>query len=186
MSDLDKKITSYYNSKKLSPEQLKGIVDPPQQKVERTNWYRPMAYAASVLLLIGIAYLFYFLPNNHQNDVLEKFAKEVAYNHKKQKPPEYKTSDVAELNQVLDKLNFDFELGNRILDQYKLLGGRYCSVDDRIAVQLRLEDHEGNWSTCYIFKKEEDFSFDRSIQKGKTTVELWDKDDLIYVIASSP
>lgn len=185
MSDLDKKIASYYNSKKLSTEQLKGIVDPPQQKSGRVRWYRPLAYAASLLLLIGTAYLFYFMPNNSQNLILEQFAEEVAYNHKKQSPPKFITADVGELNQELDKLNFNFELGNRILDNYTLIGGRYCSVDNRIAAQLSLKDKKGNPSTCYIFKKEEDFSFDRSIIKGKTTVDLWDKDDLIFVIASS-
>lgn len=183
MSDLDKKIASYYNSRKLSPEQLKGIVEPSQQKVGGVNWYRPLAYAASILLLITTVYLFYFLPNQ-QNSILEQFAEEVAYNHKKQKPPKFMTSDVAELNQILDKLDFNFELGNRILSQYKLIGGKYCSVDNRIAVQLRLEDKDGNWSTCYIFKKKEDFSFDKSIINDKTEVELWDKDDLIYAIAS--
>lgn len=185
MSDLDKNITSYYNSKKLSPEQLKGIVDPPKQKAGTIKSYRPLAFAASILLLIGTAYLFYFLPNNQQNNLLEKFAEEVAYNHKKQSPPKFMTADISELNQKLDKLNFNFELGNRILDKYTLLGGRYCSVDKRIAAQLRLEDDKGNWSSCYIFKKTEDFSFDRSFKSGKTEIEIWDQNGLIYVIASS-
>ena len=63
-----------------------------------------------------------------------------------------------------------------------LVGGRYCSVDNRIAAQLKLEDCDGGFITCFLFKKKESFSFDETITKKHVEVELWDEDPLIVAV----
>lgn len=183
MEDLERKIKDCYYSKALSSKQLEAIVNTAGEKKKTRSFPPLLKYAAVLLVIIGSAYVFYFAPLQRQTHVLEGFAAEIAYNHTKKLPPAIKTNEVEKLNLELNELNFQIVLPDRITSSFTLLGGRYCSVNNRIAAQLKLKTKTQEIVTCYIFKKEERFNFDETIRQGNVKVEIWESDDLIYAIA---
>ena len=185
MENLERKIKHAYNSKKLSSNQMESIqnVSPVIYK-KRAQIFSLLKYAAIFLVILSGIYSVYLLPSQQQNKILNQFATEIAFNHNKNLPPEIKTNSISEINKKLNRLNFKITLPKKITDHYKLIGGRYCSVNNRIAAQLKLESTDLKIVTCYIFKKEESFDFNTLKNENNTQVLLWDSNDLIYAIAS--
>jgi hypothetical protein len=124
------------------------------------------------------------IPKYHQTSIVTAFAEEIAFNHQKQLPPDLKTSNLFELNSKMSKLDFNLFLLKNITTDYKLQGGRYCSVGDRIAAQLKLKDSVGKIVTCYVFKKLEKFDFEHKIIFNSILETIWDNDTLICAIAT--
>lgn len=185
MDDLDKKIKNAYLAKKLSKKQLADIVNQSKQKIEtpRLRYRSALKYAALLVILISTVYGFYLFPIQQENKILNSFATEIAFNHQKALPVEIETSDLNELNKQLNKLNFKIRLPSKITDSMVLKGGRYCSVDNRIAAQLKLKTKNDEIVTCYVFKKEEKFNFDKKIMMNNVQVDLWNSDGFIYALA---
>ncbi len=186
MDDLDKRIKRVYLSKTLSEEQLEKIINQSQQKTKKSFSVskKIIKYAAIALILTSTVYGLYFLPLQKENRILNEFATEIVFNHQKTLPVEFETNNIQHLSKKLNKLNFKISLPSRITDSLELKGGRYCSVDNRIAAQLKLKNEQGKLLTCYIFKKEEHFSFDKKISKENVWVQIWSSDGLIYALAS--
>ncbi|WP_298514449.1 hypothetical protein [uncultured Kordia sp.] len=185
MEDLERKIKELYGTQSLSSEQLQRITSEKGKKTLLKSLI-VRKYAAVFLFMVMVSsslYCLYFFSSNSQDNILHGFASEIAYNHQKKTPPKIKTNSVAELNAQLPDLNFKISLPARITDKFQLKGGHYCSVDNRIAAQLRFENEAKEKITCYVFKKEEDFNFDTAIAEKNTKVTLWDAGDLIYAIA---
>ena len=180
----DKIIKAYYHSKRLSNDQIEQILNSTaKDKKSGGSVHIFMKYAAAFILLLGISYTVFYLPIQKQNVILEGFATEIAFNHTKNLPPEFLTANLTELKENLDQLDFDLRFPDKYFTDKQVIGARYCSVDNRIAAQLKLLGPEGKPETCYIFKKQEKFDFDREIDRGKTHVMLWHSDDLIFAIA---
>jgi len=185
MINLERKIKHAYNSKKLSSNQMESIQNAsPVRYKKRDQIFSLFKYAALFLLILSGIYSIYLLPSQQQNKILNQFATEIAFNHNKNLPPEIKTNSISEINEKLNRLNFKIILPKKVTSHYKLIGGKYCSVKNRIAAQLKLESTDLKVVTCYIFKKEESFDFNTLINENNTQVLLWNSNDLIYAIAS--
>ena len=70
-----------------------------------------------------------------------------------------------------------------ITDGKTLVGARYCSVDNRIAAQLKFINKTGQEETCYVFRNQEKFSFDEDIEKQGGVVTLWNTQKLVFALA---
>lgn len=188
MDDLDKKIKQAYRSKKLSEKQLSGIINQQAVATKKSPLISKslLKYAALFLVVLSTAFALYYFLSPQENKILNQYAEEIAYNHKKGLPVEIETGNVAELNLELTKLNFELYLPPRITNAYELKGGRYCSVDNRIAAQLKLINQQDKVFTCYVFKKEESFNFDKEFSKKGVQVSLWNSSGLVYALASDP
>jgi hypothetical protein len=136
------------------------------------------------MIFIGILYSLFLLPKQQQNTIINRFANEIAFNHQKKLPSEIKTNSILELNKMMDKLDFEIVLPQKISTNLVLKGGRYCSVDNRVAAQLKLENKQGKRITCYVFKKNENFEFDKKILKDNIEVTFWNDDVLIFALAT--
>ncbi|MBL4707698.1 MAG: hypothetical protein JKY48_04580 [Flavobacteriales bacterium] len=176
-------IKNNYNAQILSTEQLKRILDSSGVRHKRKfSFPTQLKYAAIIILFLGSVFSIYL--SQRAYIIVHDFATEVAYNHEKKLPPEIQTNSVNQLNQELNKLNFKIVLPERITGTMTLIGGRYCSVDNRIAAQLKLENQNSEIVTCYVFRKEETFDFDQEIVNKNVKVTIWNSDHLIYAIAS--
>ena len=70
-----------------------------------------------------------------------------------------------------------------ITDGKTLVGEKYCSVDNRIAAQLKFINKTGQEETCYVFRNQEKFSFDEDIEKQGVVVTLWNTQKLVFALA---
>ncbi len=185
MEEIEKQVKEFYNSESLSIEQLEAIESSSNKKNKRQIvTSNILKYAAVFMVFIGILYALFLLPKQRQNSIINGFAEEIAFNHQKKLPAEIKTNNILELNEKMDKLDFEIVLPQKISTNLVLKGGRYCSVDNRIAAQLKLENKQGKKVTCYVFKKNENFEFDNKIVKDDVEVTFWNNEALIFALAT--
>lgn len=146
---LKENIQNHYRKFGLSPEQLDHLIQLQKKRggrdpVSLLFKISSAALAASVLLLS--LYLF-----KSGELVTEKISKEVAYNHNKNMPMEIKTSSLDEIQNYLTNLDFKLIRSERFTKpKWELVGGRYCSIQGRIATQMEIKNKaEGKWYTLY-------------------------------------
>ena len=105
-----------------------------------------------VALALGLALLvagLLYLPPEPDN-LHREIAEEVARNHLNLKPMEVFGSEWSELQTYFSALDF-VPRQSRYVAQHdlELRGGRYCSLQDVTAAQLRVADAEGHQQTLY-------------------------------------
>ena len=180
MKELDKEIKTFYENKSLSPAQMDKILIIRKTGVRKLLVFK---YAAAALFLFGLVYLFQTQFN--ANNLTQQYAEEVAFNHLKGLTSDIKTNDVNVLNEKMDKLNFDIDLPDNLQKDYTLIGGRYCSIDERIAAQLKLKRISiEEVVTLYVLKKVPKENFDDNLLVGSTTITIWNDDKSLFVLAS--
>lgn len=185
MDNLNSKIKSYYLSKKLTEEQLRKIKNRKLGKGYKLPFIpNAIKYAAVFIAIIGISYSIFVLTTYQKHTLLESYASEVAYNHKKQLPVEITSSDISELRDKLIKLDFELKFPEIINDNHQIIGGRYCSVDNKIAAQLKIKTKNTKIATLYVFKKDEKLTFDlKNYEMDSVKVMIWHSNDLIFALA---
>jgi len=182
MDELDDHIKAYYAKKSLTPGQFKKIVEdrPTGKKVRRF-----LPYAAIFVLAIGIYGALHFYGSHSDDAILHDYAAEVAFNHKKGLQPDYLIQDVSELSQEMDRLNFEIRIPAAMDSEYDLLGGRYCSVGENIAAQLKMQGLGGDTVTVYVLRNTFDHELDNSIEVDNIEVLISNQDSLMYFLARS-
>jgi|GEM_PF-4002369 len=182
MDELDKRIKSYYDGKSLSSDQIQQLTGG-SKKLSSLKMSRIMAYAASFLLLFTAT--FYFTNKaSEKNRIQTSYAAEVVFNHKKDLQSDIQSSDVSVLNQEMEKLNFDLYLPKNVQGDYHLLGGRYCSIDDRMAAQLKLAHKEtAEVATLYVLAKEKKEKYSTELEVDDTSVTMWNDKSNLFVLA---
>lgn len=183
MARLEERVKNYYQTHSLTLAQIQVIQKAAKPRPYLRLWNNNLLkYAAVILVSLNIFYgLYTFI--YEPNTLAEKFAHEIALNYKKGEPVVIESGNIQTLRAGLDKLNFELTLPPSITDNFKLIGGKYCSVDNRIAAQIKLEDENGSEITCYVFKKEEAINFKESIVKEQVKVKLWDDGQRIFGLA---
>lgn len=198
---LDEHLRRYYTDKKPSAQCLDRLAalaestqatespspeTPPAVKTRRTTPVY-LAVAASLLLVLLGSGVFLLQPN-HNTDFSWLVAKEIAVNHNKHLAIEFPTGDYRELNRLMDKLDFSGVISKRLASgEYRLLGGRYCSIQGQLALQLKLQDRAGNLYTLYQAPLNKMLS---GIQQGEQLIDglritLWREAGLLLGLASS-
>jgi len=182
MEEIDNKIKTYYEGKSLTKEQLDKIVGSQNRTVKPRKSL--LKYAA--ILLVALISLFLFQNQFFsKKDVLEKYAKEVAFNHHKDLESDILTQNVGYLNDKMDKLNFDIHIPENIDNKYELLGGRYSSIDERLAAQLKLQcRNTRKVATLYVLNKKQSENFDESFLMDATSISIWNDKSNLFVLAT--
>lgn len=184
MDNLNSKIKSYYLSKNLTEEQLRKITNS-KARIGNKLFVTPniLKYASVFIAILGISYCIYILSSYQKNNLLESYASEVAYNHKKQLPVEFTSSNIPDLQDKFKKLDFKLEFPELLKENYKIIGGRYCSVDNKIASQLNIKTKNNKTATLYVFKKDEKLTFDlKNYEMDGVKVMIWHSSDLIFAL----
>ena len=182
MKDVEKYIKSYYNNKSLSVNQLEAI----KGRLERRSMFRhALKYAAVALTLVVAISTYYYIQIYTPNQLLKSYAEEVMFNHKKKLTSDIITNDIAMLNIKMKKLNFELVLPQNIGKKYTLLGGRYCSVNQRIAAQLKLKNAQNKILTLYVLDKLENEKIEKHFTIDDTQVDIWNDDNRVFLLAIS-
>lgn len=145
-------------TRELTPEQLARLQRPlPSNTGAATStpasgrWLG--ALTAGIGALAGVLLAVWLLgvaTQDDTHDMLERVADEVAANHLKQRPLEVRSDDLATLRGYFTALDFR-PVQSPVLSPVsgQLLGGRYCSVQGRIAAQFRMTTTGGQLRTVY-------------------------------------
>lgn len=184
MKKIDQKIKGYYESKSLTKDQLNRIVGA-QKQTQNKPWKSLLKYAAVFFLFLVSFFVFQnqFL---NKESLQEKYAKEVAFNHFKNLESDILTPNVNDLNNKMDKLNFEIHIPEKITNKYALLGGRYCSINERLAAQLKLKEKDTNMVvTLYVLDKLQDENINESFLIDSANIQIWNEESNLFVLASN-
>lgn len=143
-----------------------------------------LAVAASIFVIICTTWIY----NGYDVDIREQVAEEIAYNHSKQMALEIISNDLKAVDSYLSELDFALIDSTRVRQiAQRLLGGRYCAIQGKLAAQLRIKDANGDDTRTYyqaIIPK--NFNLDGSTYstwiKG-INIELWVEDGVLLGLA---
>lgn len=156
---LKQAVREHQAAHQLQPKQLDhllamqtelGVAKPSKAVTVR----RPLLAVAGITLAFLLGWLLRSQtpigPDPGTNPMIAQIADEVAENHLKRKPMEVETGDIEELRAYLQQLDFQpVQPALLASADAALIGGRYCSIQGGIAVQLRVETADGKVRTWY-------------------------------------
>jgi hypothetical protein len=154
-------LKSHYRGTHLSPSQLDALTvmlesrQPPAAAPMSVSRNRPSAgrllgygrhhpFATASALGLLVAVFFYALLAGW-GDVRQRVESEIAYNHLKEMSLEVHSDSIEEVAGYLSKLDFRLISSEALPSaDWILLGGRYCSINSRLAAQLKVRNRANN------------------------------------------
>jgi hypothetical protein len=149
---------------------------------------RYVFYAATCVLLTG---LILSLSLFNQTSLTERVIDEIAYNHRQEMPVEVAANTMSAIGQYLDRLSFSLISPRALTDNgWQILGGRYCSINGKLAAQLKVKNiAEDKVYTLYQASAEGDLvQTGISMKSGMVDgvdVSIWQEQGLLLGLASS-
>lgn len=188
---LDDQLRAYYEAQRLDDETLRVLKETidasPRSRLRRPMPLRRQAVrwmaAAVVLCALAIALL---VGREDAPRWVYGVAEEIALNHNKRLDSEYAAADFPALGASMSKLDFTLVRPARLERAgLHLVGGRYCSIGDAIAAQVRLLDPAGRPATLYQFRGSPRLSEDVVLDVDGVRVTLWYEAGLLMGLAQS-
>lgn len=172
-------LNEHYKTKKISTEKVKELqllASGSSVFIERWKFF-----AVPALLVIIVLKQTIFLPLH------EKIANEVRFNHLKNMKSEILTQRFDDVGLFLSKLDFSVVKSRMLKADLILVGARYCSIQGRIAAQLKLIHSKTHKRyTLYEFlSKKELLSFDEraEILDDEVLIKIWKEGDIGFALA---
>ncbi len=201
---LDEYVRDHYDSASPSPQLLDRLVaatrdvgaepsgvtpdaaeaEAPVRTARPTSW-RFLWAAALIIALSGGWFVQSRLSTTR---VAQSVAAEIVMNHVKDLDVEVRSTTWDELRQSLDKLDFALAGSSRLESRdLRLQGGRYCSIQGKLAAQIRMAGPGGERLTLYQTATTEDLTgLDRTLTASGVEVEMWTEQGLFFGLAQSP
>lgn len=161
----------------------------PSGGVGQRVWMAVLASAALVALLVVPWMRSSWQSQVSTEQLASRVAEEIAMNHSKGLDVEYATGDLAELRRHMHKLDFALVDSQRLREQgLTLVGGRYCSIQGRLAAQLSLQTADGDAVTLYQTALIDDLAGLPEHPEGTRglRIELWNEEGVFFGLARSP
>ncbi len=178
------RIRAYYASSGLPEERLarlRALARASRRPASR----RLLAIAWLAAAVAGITTVAVFL-SGRVGSATEEVAREIVRNHRKDLDPELRSASYEEINARMGRL--DFRVVEPRLPEaegLQLLGARYCSLQGRIAAQLRLVREDGRSCTLYEVKDGAAFGGvePARLELDGVAVQVWRQDGLVLGLA---
>lgn len=185
MNEMDQKLRDYYESKSISDSKMDEIINAGKM-VRSPIWSQPVTIitlAACFILFTGLISSFYL---KNQDSFGEIIAKNILKNNQKLLEPEINSNDFLKIQSALPKLHFRISpTKTKLLAGLTILGGRYCSIHNELAAQIRLNDTEGNICSLYIAPLTKNLAnIDSGIYSlDKGVVHVWRDEHRLFALA---
>lgn len=114
--------------------------------------------------------------------------REVALNHEKNLKVEFSAIGYSRLREQMGELDFALRSPQRVASgKLQVRGGRYCSIQGRLAAQIKLEDEHGRILTLYQTGFDERFSGlpELRTELNGVQVRVWREGNLLFALAGS-
>ncbi|MGB1311228.1 MAG: hypothetical protein ACPG47_08450 [Leucothrix sp.] len=191
---IDEALKKHYASKSLSDRQLEqlmgmqeALATEPANKAFQN--YRYAFYAAACSLFVCLVVTFSLI---NQAPLSQRVMDEIAYNHQQNMPIEVASSSLEDIRRYLNKLNFPIISPSALSrSNWAFLGGRYCSINGKLAAQLKIKNLTDN-KVYTLYQAATEAGLEAS---GKTRltdmidgvgVSIWRERGLLLGLASSP
>ena len=173
---LRRQLAAHYKNKSLSAGKLEELTA--MTRRTRMSRGRLGLLAASLAVAVGAVLL---VPTDGKRTLA--VAEEIALNHTKDLTAEFVSASYAELGRKMSKLDFDTIEPRRLRDQsFTVSGARYCSLQGRIAAQVKLTDADGRTHTLYEVRALAGVEEMEVLRDGLRIV-LWREGDLLLGLA---
>ncbi len=193
MKSIKKACQDHYQEQPLSNAQLDKLKalqqsqDPRNHSTSLFSTNKSSGYFALAASLFFIA-IASWLINGNQNQLAKQVAAEIAYNHSKQMALEISSNKLGLIKAHLSKLDFNLiESDKAEQEHWDLLGGRYCSIQGKLAAQLRVkQNNTKGYHTFYQAIIPTDLNLNNktySTWVEGTQVELWIEDGVLLGLA---
>lgn len=200
---LQQAIQEHFEQQQLSDEQFRTLVGPlaglsannaptddattsPPQPARRL-WLQ-WAVAAILLMCSGGLLWHYWQKMTTRQSLISAITKEIAKNHHKQSKSTLMSADISRLQKHLPELQFTLIISKFLpAHTWTLLGGKYCSVQGKLAAQLKFQHRRTKAVyTLYqtpIIANLQHLRTPIIRHKRGTTVKLWHERGLLLGIA---
>ncbi len=185
--DTRARVRGFYARQSLRPEKmveimsdLSAVETPPHHR--RFGGWRQAGLLAAALALMGFVGWAWLSADSLDRVV----AREIALNHVKGLKPDYPANGFGDLSGMTDKLGFTPFAPDALAGQgFELVGARYCSVQDCMAVQLRLTDRDNRAWTLYQVRPNAELAELESTEVAVdgVRVRLWKESGLVMGLA---
>ncbi|MEH6454960.1 MAG: hypothetical protein V7749_01430 [Cocleimonas sp.] len=217
LKSIDGALKDHYASKSLSDKQLDYLIAmqemalAPQASVETSvgpqqateidsksglsrflpdfRGYRSAFYATACMLAVCLVVTFSLI---NQPTLSQRIMDEIAYNHKQDMPIEIESNSVDDVRKYLNKLSFPIISPSALVKaNWQLLGGRYCSINGKLAAQLKIKNLENN-NIYTLYQAASESGIEKSGATRLTgmidgiDVSIWREKGLLLGLASSP
>ncbi len=187
---IDKNVQRHYKNQVLSSEVLARMSamteaqDSNKQSVWQKSKYFAIAASFAVVIITGVQLT--HLLQTSGDDLVVRVAQEVALNHNKQLASEFIYDNYSKLAVTMDKLDFIIKSPEQLKNSgYKLLGSRYCSIQGKIAAQIKLVDPVGELMTLYVTQLNDELALlqNQSQLHDNLLISNWHEKGLFYSLA---
>jgi len=125
----------------------------------------------------------------NQAPLSQRIMDEIVYNHKQDMPIEVSSNSLSEISDYLNKLSFSMVLPSVLSEpNWQLLGGRYCSINGKLAAQLKVKNLQNN-STYTFYQAAIDKELDKSTLEAMSDtidgvgVSIWHEQGVLLGLA---
>lgn len=170
---IEQTVKAYYAALNLEAERVDALVSEAMSqprgnklidKASRSS-RRRFLIAASIgsLLVAGVlgrtAYERHDVQRRQRRSDDLRLVTELVVNHRNRSVLDIESSSLAAIADQLNDVNFDLALPGDMLSHYNIVGGRYCSLLDETAIQLRLIDAQTTGeATAFVTAADRKFS----------------------------
>lgn len=197
MSKKDKTIKEYYQDQRLSDNSVDRILERGRQVAQERQFASTsrerffsvsqiklgvLAFAASFFLAVVIGQTYFFTRSN-----TESVLAEIAMNHNKRLNVEYPYQEFQKLQAAMDRLDFNLMPMIDLPGKFALLGGRYCSIQGKLAAQLKVKDIvSGNIATLYVTPATDKLQkiANQQVVFDNVTIRMWQDGKNFYGLAT--
>ncbi len=181
---LREKLKAHYDDKSMGQERidkLGAIAAAADRARSRRALRHSLVFAAGLLAFVAAV----FMLRSNDVPVRHEVAREIAQNHRHDYASEFTVTDYETLRTSLARLDFVLDAPRRHTRGLTLRGGRYCSLQGRIAAQMRLEDGAGRTCTLYAVRGDSllDPSEEVVVRLEELRVRLWREGDVLFGLA---
>ncbi len=203
---LDGHLRRYYGSQQLDAttlERLKQLAqvetraEVPESSTHGSQGRRRFAsrLLGATTAVAALVLLTFVLPALRSDPVARpealagSIAREIALNHVKNLTVEFPAEGYPGLREQMGKLDFSLRSPEHTGGggAFRVIGGRYCSIQGQLAAQIKLEDGAGRLLTLYQTDFSEDFE-GLSMQQRELEgiqIRIWREGDLLFGLAAS-
>ncbi len=169
---------------------LLNFVVPDRQSTGNANYRYAFQVTAALLMVLSLVFTVKWL---NQPSLSQRIMDEIAYNHQQKMPVEVASASLDDIRGYLDKLTFPL-ISPSSFDKpdWQLLGGRYCSINGKIAAQLKVQNLTDN-HVYTLYQAAIDGKLEKIVGNARTTqmidgigVSIWQEKGLLLGLASSP
>ena len=183
-------INALYQGKKLTADQLDRLQksmqkeDIKQHSLIKNTFFFSLSTAAC-LFILALTWPSFF---SDDMTIKSRIASEVAYNHNKQMSLEIKATSLLDISDFFGKLDFSLIKSQHLPSaQWRILGGRYCSINGQLAALLKVKNLENNQIYSFYQALLPD-KINISKQPMETfidgvSIQLWQERDLLLGLA---